>query len=62
MSYAKEKQYVRRPDNVFITFIIIYLFFMPARALINPFITVSLQEKALGRKKSAWLWERILWY
>ncbi|MGF7142696.1 MFS family permease [Anaerotaenia torta] len=51
MSYAKEKQYVRKPDNVFITFIIIYLFFMSARALFNPFITVYLQEKGLGAEK-----------
>ena len=51
MSTAKEKQYTDKSSNVFVTFIFIYLFFMSARALFNPFITVYLQEKGFGAER-----------
>lgn len=51
MSSANKRQYTDKSSNVFVTFIIIYLFFMSARALFNPFITVYLQEKGFGAER-----------
>jgi len=53
MNYIKGRYLSKKKktDKIFITFIIIYLLFMSARALFNPFITVYLQEKGFGAEK-----------